>query len=106
MTVTVAGRPVQIRAWRYQVGGVTGFQIPVYLLDTDLPENTPEDRTLTNVLYGDDSAYRLGQEMVLGLGGVRMLRALGYQQVTRLHMNEGHSALTLRIPSMFCEPSV
>jgi starch phosphorylase len=93
VTVTVASRPVQIRAWRYQVGGVPGFQVPVYLLDTDLPEHTPDDRTLTHVLYGGDSAYRLGQEMVLGLGGGRMWRALGYQPVTRFHMNEGHSAL-------------
>jgi glycogen phosphorylase len=93
VTVTVASRPVQIRAWRSQVGGVTGFQVPVYLLDTDLPEHTPDDRTLTPVLSGGDSAYRLGQEMVLGLGGVRMLRALGYQPVTRFHMNEGHAAL-------------
>lgn len=93
VTVQVAGRPVHIRAWGYQVLGVTGFQVPVYLLDTDVPENTPEDRTLTHVLYGGDSAYRLGQEIVLGLGGVRLLRALGYRQITRFHMNEGHSAL-------------
>ena len=77
VTVQVAGRPVHIRAWRYQMRGVTGFQVPVYLLDTDVPENTPADRTLTHVLYGGDSAYRLGQEMVLGLGGVRLLRAWG-----------------------------
>jgi starch phosphorylase len=95
VTVTVASRPVQIRAWRSQMGGVTGFQVPVYLLDTDLPENTPDDRTLTHVLSGGDSAYRLGQEMVLGLGGVRMLRALGYQPVARFHMNEGHAALLI-----------
>jgi len=93
VTVQVAGRPVHIRAWRYQVRGVTGCQVPVYLLDTDVSENAPDDRTLTHVLYGGDSAYRLGQEIVLGLGGVRLLRALGYRHITRFHMNEGHSAL-------------
>jgi starch phosphorylase len=92
-TVGMAGRSVQIRAWRYLVQGVTGFEVPVYLLDTDLDENQPEDRKLTDMLYGGDSAYRLSQEVVLGIGGVRMLRALGYDQITRFHMNEGHSAL-------------
>lgn len=91
--VEVAGRPVQIRAWRYGVKGVNGFEVSVYLLDTNLPDNHPEDRQLTDVLYGGDSAYRLSQEVVLGIGGVRMLRALGYDQIARFHMNEGHSAL-------------
>jgi starch phosphorylase len=93
--VEVEGRPVQIRAWRYLVKGVSGFQVPVCLLDTELPENAPEDRQLTDVLYGGDSAYRLRQEIILGLGGVRMLRALGYQRLARFHMNEGHSALLI-----------
>jgi starch phosphorylase len=92
-SVEIEGRPVQIRAWRYLVQGVTGFQVPVYLLDTDLPENQPQDRKPTDVLYGGDSAYRLSQEVVLGIGGIRMLRALGYHQIARFHMNEGHSAL-------------
>jgi hypothetical protein len=82
-----------MRAWRYLVKGVTGFQVPVYLLDTDLPENGPEDRKLTDVLYGGDSAYRLSQEVVLGIGGVRLLHVLGYHQIARFHMNEGHAAL-------------
>lgn len=93
VSVEIEGRSVQLRAWRYTVQGVTGSQVPVYLLDTDLPGNQPEDRTLTDMLYGGDSAYRLRQEVILGLGGVRMLRALGYQQVARFHMNEGHAAL-------------
>ena len=93
VTVEIERRPVQICAWRYMVTGVTGFQVPVYLLDTALSENGPEDRKLTDVLYGGDNAYRLGQEIVLGLGGVRMLRALGHQRLARFHMNEGHSAL-------------
>jgi starch phosphorylase len=67
--------------------------VPVYFLDTDLPENTEGDRALTHSLYGGDQRYRLCQEVVLGRGGVRMLRALGYQNIERFHMNEGHAAL-------------
>jgi starch phosphorylase len=93
VSVEIEGRQVQICAWRYLVSGVSGFRVPVYLLDTDLPENTPADRRLTHRLYGGDLAYRLGQEAILGLGGVRMLRALGHTQLARFHMNEGHSAL-------------
>lgn len=91
--VEIEGRPVRIRAWRYQVKGATGFQVPIYLLDTDLPENSDGDRRLTDTLYGGDQLYRLCQEAVLGLGGVRMLRALGCKDVPRFHMNEGHAAL-------------
>ena len=93
VTVELEGRTVLIRAWRYRAKGVTGFQIPVYLLDTDLPENASWDRTLTDVLYGGDAYYRLCQEVVLGIGGVRMLRALGCRDVPRFHLNEGHAAL-------------
>ena len=67
--------------------------MPVYLLDCDLPENTEWDRKLTDYLYGGDAWYRLCQETVLGIGGVRMLRALGYNSLTRFHMNEGHASL-------------
>jgi len=67
--------------------------VPVYLLDADLPENSEWDRTLTDYLYGGDEHYRLCQEIVLGLGGVAMLGALGHRNVRAYHMNEGHSAL-------------
>jgi starch phosphorylase len=93
VTVTLEGRPVQIRAWKYEVKGIGGFSVPVYLMDSDLPENTEWDRELTHYLYGGDSWYRLCQESVLGLGGVRMLRALGYNSLARFHMNEGHASL-------------
>ena len=93
VTVTINGRPVIVRAWRRRVTGWDGASVPVYFLDTDLAENTPDDRALSHSLYGGDAAYRLAQEAVLGIGGVRMLRALGYGQVHRFHMNEGHSAL-------------
>lgn len=93
VTVEIEGRPVQIRAWEYRVKGVSGFDVPVFLLDTDMPENSAGDRKLTDDLYGGDRSYRLGQEAVLGLGGVKMLRALGYAQIVRFHLNEGHAAL-------------
>ena len=93
VTLKLEGRPVQIRAWKYEVKGITGFMVPVYLLDCDLPENTDWDRKLTDHLYGGDSWYRLCQETILGIGGVRMLRALGYNNLTRFHMNEGHASL-------------
>ena len=92
-SVRVEGRPVMLRAWRYLVRGVSGETVPVYFLDTALEENSPWDRTLTDHLYGGDQRYRLGQEVVLGMGGLAMLRALGYQDVQTFHMNEGHAAL-------------
>ncbi len=91
--VTIEGREVQIRAWKYEVTGVRGFKIPVYFLDTDLPENSAEDRALTHYLYGKDQRYRLCQEVILGMAGIRMLRALDYNEIARFHMNEGHSSL-------------
>ena len=93
VVVQIEGRDVHVRAYRYEINGDHGFILPVLLLDTDLPENSAEDRTLTDVLYGGDGRYRLMQEAVLGIGGVRMLRALGYDAVERFHMNEGHAAL-------------
>jgi glycogen phosphorylase len=87
------GQRVSIRAWRYSIEGITGHEVPVYFLDTDLPDNPSWERTLTDNLYGGDERYRLCQEAVLGIAGVRLLRALGYKEVLRFHMNEGHSAL-------------
>jgi starch phosphorylase len=93
VTVTINGRPVVIRAWRRRVTGLGRTAVPVYFLDTDIETNANEDRALSHVLYGGDAAYRLSQEVVLGIGGVRMLRALGYDRIHRFHLNEGHSAL-------------
>ena len=90
--VTIEGRPVIVRAWRYDLEGVTGHTIPIYLLDTDLPQNDTRDRQLTDHLYGGDTDYRLRQEAVLGIAGVRILEALDYE-VNVYHMNEGHAAL-------------
>ena len=91
--VTLAGRQVQVQVWRYLVRSEFGHVVPVYFLDTALPENTPWEQSLTGHLYGGDDRYRFCQEVVLGLGGVAMLHALGYQRVQAYHMNEGHSAL-------------
>jgi starch phosphorylase len=93
ISVTLEGRKVELRAWRYTVKGVRGYEVPVYLLDADLPSNDQRDRELTGQLYGGDPYYRLSQEVLLGIGGVRILRALGHTDLMRYHMNEGHAAL-------------
>lgn len=90
--LNIEGRMVAIRAWRYDLVGVTGHIVPVYFLDTDLDENNENDRKLTDRLYGGDSDYRLQQEAILGMGGARIVDALGLQPVV-YHMNEGHAAL-------------
>ncbi len=90
--VTIEGRPVAIKAWRYDLEGVTGHSIPIYFLDTKLEQNDPRDQVLTDHLYGGDSDYRLRQEAVLGMGGARILAALDYHPKV-YHMNEGHAAL-------------
>ncbi len=87
--VPLAGRDVFVRVWRARVGHVT-----LYLLDTDLPENGERDRGITHRLYGGDYATRLEQEIVLGVGGVRMLEALG-RRPTVWHINEGHAAFSV-----------
>lgn len=91
--VTIEGRTVRLRAWKYEVRGNGGFRVPVYFLDADLPENSDWDRTLTDFLYGGDTHYRLCQEVILGIGGVKMLYALGHRKIERFHMNEGHASL-------------
>lgn len=93
VAVAVDGRTVLVRAWQHTLVGQNGGAIPVLLLDTDLSENAEWDRTITDRLYGGDTYYRLCQEIVLGIGGVKMLRALGHLDLHRFHMNEGHAAL-------------
>ena len=97
VSVTLEGRTVWVGAWKYDARS-DDFHVPVYFLDTNFPENTDEDRRLTDSLYGGDAHYRLCQEVILGFGGVRMLRKLGYNTIERFHMNEGHAAfLTLEL---------
>ena len=94
ISVMIEGRTVQVRAWKYNAkSAVTDFVVPVYFLDTNMPENSEWDRTITDYLYGGDRHYRLCQEVVLGIGGVKMLRTLGFKNIDRFHMNEGHASL-------------
>lgn len=92
VALSIGEREVWVGAWLYSVEGRGGSAVPVILLDTALEENHAEDRELTHYLYGGDDTYRLKQEMVLGIGGVRMLAALGFS-VRKYHLNEGHAAL-------------
>ena len=86
-------RTVKVRAWQYDVAGQAGHSVPLILLDTDMEGNAPADRALVHHLYGGDQKYRLAQEVLLGIGGVKMLRALGYGGLQKYHMNEGHASL-------------
>lgn len=95
--VHIDGRAVHVGGWKLDIHGTQGT-VPVYFLDTDLPVNHPEDRDITRNLYGGDQAMRMKQEMILGIGGIRMLRTLGITDVGTYHMNEGHCAfLTLEL---------
>ena len=93
VAVEIEGRRVEIMAFKYVVHGITGHHVPVYFLDTAVEENSEWDQKLTDHLYGGDEHYRLCQEVILGIGGVAMLRELGFGQLVTFHMNEGHSAL-------------
>ncbi len=90
--VTIEGRDVKIQAWLHRVKSPSGGEVPVLFLDTDIPGNAEPDRGLTDFLYGGDKQLRLKQEIILGIGGVRMLRALNFS-VKKYHMNEGHASL-------------
>jgi len=92
VTVQIEGRGVKVRAWLYELLSLTGGKVPVLFLDTDLDGNDSVDRKITSHLYGGDDRYRLKQEMVLGIGGLRILDALGFR-IRKYHMNEGHSSL-------------
>ena len=97
ITVTVAGRDVTVGCWLYELKS-GNHTVPIYFLDTDVNGNDPQDRNITDQLYGGDGAMRLSQEILLGIGGVRMLRALGYKDIGTYHMNEGHASfLTLEL---------
>ena len=89
VNVTMAQRDIKIKIWQVKVGHVT-----LYLLDTDLSENSPQDRFITHQLYGGDQAMRIEQEIVLGIGGVRALHAIGVKP-TVWHINEGHAAFMI-----------
>ncbi len=84
--VDLLGRSICAKVWEMKIGRIT-----LYLLDTDIPENRPEDRMITAQLYGGDLEMRIKQEVVLGIGGVHALKAIGLEPAV-YHMNEGHSA--------------
>jgi len=98
VSVTMSGRDVKIGVWCFTLTGIDGHSLPIYFLDTDLPENSAEDREITAELYGGDNKCRLCQELVLGIGGLRLLRDMGYRNITTFHLNEGHAGfLTLEL---------
>jgi glycogen phosphorylase len=90
--IHIEGREVIIRVWYFTVKGINNYIVPVFFLDTNVEGNSEWDRSLTKFLYGGDNKYRLGQEMILGIGGVRAIEALGYDTIDKYHMNEGHAA--------------
>jgi starch phosphorylase len=92
VTTRIGGRDIKIKAWLYDQQSLTGGVVPILFLDTDVEGNASEDRRITDFLYGGDDKYRLRQEIVLGIGGVKMLEALNFN-VGKFHMNEGHSSL-------------
>lgn len=105
VALDIAGATVWVSGWLYVLEGHMNGHQPVILLDTDLPENSPDDQRLTDILYGGDTAYRLKQEVVLGMGGPRLLQALGFK-IRHYHLNEGHSAfLTLELLRRFGYPA-
>lgn len=100
----IENREVLIQAWQYNIKSLTGGCVPIFFLDSDIEDNLPEDREITAYLYGGNLEYRLKQEIVLGIGGVRMLHELGFE-IKKYHMNEGHSSLlTLELLNNFKRP--
>lgn len=89
VTVSFPGRTVTIKVWRAQIG-----HVPLYLLDTDIPENSQHDRLITHQLYGGDKTMRMEQELILGMGGVEALKVMGIKP-TVWHSNEGHAAFMM-----------
>ena len=92
VALTIENRTVWVGGWLYVLEGHMNGRQPVLLLDTDFGDNHPDDRAISYHLYGGDEAYRFKQELVLGVGGMRLLRALDFK-IRQYHMNEGHSAL-------------
>ena len=100
--VQISDRDVILKAWLYEYHGINDYIIPVLFLDSNVNENNDWDKTLTTYLYGGDRKYRLAQEIILGIGGVRMLQSIGYDTIERYHMNEGHASLgTLELYRMY-----
>ena len=100
--VNIEGRDVELRVWIYEFKGLNDYIIPVFFLDSNIDSNHDWDKNLTKYLYGGDNKYRLAQEIILGVGGVKILQSLGYNTIDKYHMNEGHAALgTLELYKQF-----
>ncbi|MFH1453324.1 MAG: alpha-glucan family phosphorylase [Armatimonadota bacterium] len=100
----IDSKPVKIRAWKYDLKGQTGFSVPIYFLDTWVEGNSHFNKMINKKLYDSNPQFRISQEMILGIGGVKMLRALGYskEEIKIYHMNEGHASfLTLELLKEF-----
>ena len=96
--IKVDGRDLTISCYRYDIVSPRGFIVPVFLLTTDFFENTDDQKYYTKYLYDHDKKIRLIQEVILGIGGIKMLRELGYSSIENFHMNDGHCAfLTLEV---------
>src|SRR5260370_29735255 len=89
VTVSIEGREVKLQAWRYDITGMSGHVVTVYLLDSDFPTNSEWDRKLTDSLYAGDSRDLLCQDVLLGIRGIAMLRSLALDDINSYHMNEG-----------------
>ena len=92
ITLRIEDRDVEIGVWKYEIEGKSGYKVPVYFLDSFISKNERWDRDLTKDLYDTNQYTRLCQEAILGIGGLRMLRALGYNDIEVFHMNEGHAS--------------
>jgi len=95
VVVSISGRNVIVRGWLKRIEGITGFEIPVIYLDTDLPENCEYDRSITKRLYGGDIALRITQEIVLGIAGYKLIAEIGYTGIQKFHLNEGHGSFLI-----------
>ncbi len=109
-SVKIGDDVVRVCVWECLIEGYSNHIVPVYFLDTDVDGNKEEYRGLTGSLYGGDNEYRLKQEIILGRGGVKILSALGYDEINKYHLNEGHAALAgvelfLRLCSDICDSS-
>lgn len=107
VNVMIENRMVSVSVWKYVLRGVRGKLLTVLFLDTNNPENNEEDRKLTSYLYGTGHTYRLRQEIILGIGGVKVLRELGFNP-RKYHLNEGHAAFLIlelyrELRSLECE---
>ena len=93
VSLYIENREIILTSWLYKIIGSSGYEVPIIFITTDNEFNNGIDRELCSTLYGGDQKYRLAQEFILGVGGVKMIRKLGFYQIKRFHMNEGHSSL-------------